>query len=559
MADSDYRAWVEVLPSFNGFNAAVESTVVAGMVPASRQGSAALGGGLVAGVGKFALPLVGAIAALGIATAITDQVKAGFDAAVSYVQSSADLAAELEQNVGAVSAVFKENAAQIEAWSEGSAEALGLSRNSYLQFSALVGSQLKNLNVPFDEVAGQTNNLITLGADLAAQFGGTTSDAVLALSSLLRGERDPIERYGVTIKQADINARVAAMGLGELTLEEERQAQILATLAILNEQTADAQGTFSRESGTFLNVQQQMNAVLENTATELGEQLLPVLTEVMQFVKDDLVPIWQEFNAEVGPALRESLERVWPQLQELAERLLPLIPPALDAIITALEMFANVAVETLDRVDILVGGFADFFALLRGDVSFEQFVVNFGARLIEWKDSVNTTIAGVVGAFANLGGSILSEVELIATNLYNSGRALVQKLIDGIVSKVSDVANAAKDIVSTIADYFPHSPAKRGPFSGAGWGAVADAGRAIMDQFASGLVPVDVPLGFSSGLSLPSAGPRVVRPVEVSGGVEPVVVQVVNKAGVALSEFVDMRIQQNSVWQSVDVDGGVRR
>jgi phage-related protein len=505
MADADYRAWVEVLPSFDTFNSAVETSVITSMGTAGVAGSTAMGTSLVAGIGKFALPIAAGIAALGIGIAITDAVRAGVDAAVAYVQTSVGLAAELEQNVGAVSAVFKENANQIEAWSQNSAEALGLSRNSYLSYSAVVGAQLKNLGIPFDEVAGKTDGLITLGADLAAQFGGTTADAVTALSSLLRGERDPIERYGVSIKQADINARVAAMGLGDLTLEQQKQAEIMATLAILNEQSADAQGAFSRESDTFLNVQQRMQAVLEDTATELGTQLLPVLTEVMGFIKDELVPMWQEFNEQVGPELRAALEDMWPRLQDLIERLLPLIPPVLELIIANLALFADVMSDGIERLDFFIGLWSDLFALLNGDLTIDQFAANFQARLTDTYEAFKTVVTNIMGIFFSLQSSVGETLTNMGTTVYNGGRALIQKLVDGIKSKIVDAGNAVKGVLSYVRGFFPNSPAERGPFSGSGWDAVAGAGRAIMGQFAAGLVPVDVPLGFSTGLTVPSS------------------------------------------------------
>lgn len=503
MADADYRAWVEVLPSFDTFNSVVETSVITSMGTAGATGSTAMGTSLLAGIGKFALPIAAGIAALGISIAITDAVRTGIDAAIAYVQTSVGIAAELEQNVGAVSAVFKENADQIEAWSQKSAEALGLSRNSYLSYSAVVGAQLKNLGIPFDEVAGKTDELITLGADLAAQFGGTTSDAVTALSSLLRGERDPIERYGISIKQADINARVAAMGLGELTLEQQRQAEIMATLAILNEQSADAQGAFARESDTFLNVQQRMQAVLEDTAAELGTQLLPVLTEVMGFVKDELVPMWQEFNQEVGPELRAALEDMWPRLQDLVERLLPLIPPALDAIIMMLGFFADAISYNIEKLDFLIGTFNDLFSLLSGDITVDQFVANYVAQFEDMNVLAQKALNDIIGSVTKFGSVIAAKIGDIAENLYSSGRALIQKLIDGIKSKIVEAGNAVKNVLAHVRGFFPNSPAERGPFAGSGWDAVAGAGRAIMSQFASGLVPVDVPLAFSAGLNVP--------------------------------------------------------
>ena len=260
-------------------------------------------------------------------------------AGLRYGMESVGLASELEQSVGAISAVFKDQAPIIDAFSKNAATDVGLARGAYQQFATVVGAQLKNLGVPMDQVGQKTNDLITLGADLSAQFGGSTSDAVSALSSLLRGERDPIERYGVSIKQVDIDARKTAMGLDELTGEADRQAEIAATLGILWEQTADAQGTFFRETDTYAHKTQVLNAQLADAKTRLGEALLPAMTSVADYAGNTLIPRFDDFIDRVGPKFAEAFEAASPQIQELEDKLSPLVDKLVDASIDGIPGF----------------------------------------------------------------------------------------------------------------------------------------------------------------------------------------------------------------------------
>src|SRR5699024_4545988 len=96
---------------------------------------------------------------------------------------------------------------------ENASTAVGLSSRAYQESAAVLGAQLQNLGFAGDQLVGTTDGLIALGADLAATFGGTTQEAVNALSAAFRGERDPIERYGVSIKQTQVNAWLAANGM----------------------------------------------------------------------------------------------------------------------------------------------------------------------------------------------------------------------------------------------------------------------------------------------------------------------------------------------------------
>jgi hypothetical protein len=199
---------------------------------------------------------------------------------VAFGKAATDAASRAQQAMGGVDAVFGDSAAQIHAWSKDSADAVGLASSQYEELATVLGAQLKNMGVPMDKLAGKTDNLVRLGADLSAQFGGTAAQAVEALSSALRGETDPIEKYGVSVKQADIAARMAAEGTDKLTGEAAKQAKTQALLALVTEQTADAQGAFARESDTAAGQAQRTSAQMEDMQASLGKALLPALTVV---------------------------------------------------------------------------------------------------------------------------------------------------------------------------------------------------------------------------------------------------------------------------------------
>ena len=59
------------------------------------------------------------------------------------------------------------------------------------------------------------------------------------------------------------------------------------------------------------------------------------------------------------------------------------------------------------------------------------------------------------------------------------GKDMIQGLIDGITGMISKAGSAIKGVMDTISSFIPHSPAKRGPFSGSGW--TPHRGRAIVE------------------------------------------------------------------------------
>lgn len=224
------------------------------------------------GLDKLEGKLKGAAAGMSVASA----------AVVAMGKTALDSASALEQSTGAVESVFKSQADAIKSLAADAADSVGLSANQYQEFAAVMGSQLKNLGVAQSELVPTTDKLITMGADLASMYGGTTADAVEALGAVFRGETDPIERYGISIKQSDVNARLAADGLDHLEGEARKQAETQARLALLTEQSADAQGNFARETDTAAGSAQIAAAHWDNAKASLGEALLPIATEAAE-------------------------------------------------------------------------------------------------------------------------------------------------------------------------------------------------------------------------------------------------------------------------------------
>lgn len=234
-------------------------------------------------VGKASVAASAALAAIGAGAA-----------------SCAKAAGDLQQSVGGVETVFGNSSKQMLAWSKNAAKSVGLSQNEYNEFATLVGSQLQNFGMSAEQSASKTNELIGLGADLSSMFGGTTADAVDALSSALKGEMDPIEKYGISLNDATLQAQAASMGLDDLYKSGDRNAKMQATLAAITAQSGKAVGNFAREADTAQGQQQRMNAAFENAKAALGEALLPFLTQMAEKLAS--VATWIQANTSwLGP------------------------------------------------------------------------------------------------------------------------------------------------------------------------------------------------------------------------------------------------------------------
>lgn len=188
-------------------------------------------------------------------------------------------ASDLEQSVGAVESIFGEAKRPVEEFGETAAETAGLSKRQVNEMAAVIGASLQGMGYEADEAASTVVTLEQRAADMAATFGGTTEEAIQAVASALRGERDPIERYGASLKQVDIDARVAAMGLDTSTVAAKKKSEAAAALDLILQATASTEGAFAREQDTTAGATARARAQLENSAATLGDKLLPIAAE----------------------------------------------------------------------------------------------------------------------------------------------------------------------------------------------------------------------------------------------------------------------------------------
>ena len=257
-----------------------------------------------ADVGKKVAKITAGIG-LGLGAAIASQIKPAIDAA-----------SDLEQQYGAIDSVFKELAPEMKTFAQ-NAYGIGLSTADAARNATLLGSQLKGFGMDTAEASATTQQLINLGADLAATFGGTTSDAVASLSSLFKGEYNPIEKYGVALRKSDVSARLAAQGLDGLTGEALKTAEAQAALELVLMKTTDAQGQAAREAETFAAQSETLTATLTNVRAEIGEKLLPIFVDLVKYVSEDILPaieaFWTELTDPNGEAMRqiEALGDAW--------------------------------------------------------------------------------------------------------------------------------------------------------------------------------------------------------------------------------------------------------
>jgi hypothetical protein len=226
----------------------------------------------------------GAVAFAGLATAAgAFALKIGKDA----IGAASDFSEEISK----ARVIFGDASKDIEQFAETAADSLGQSKKQAVNAASTFATLGKAAGLTGKDLSKFSIGFVKLASDLASFNNTSPEDAIQAIGAALRGEAEPIRKYGILLNDATLKNEALALGLIKSTKEALSPAnKVLAAQSAIYKQTSDAQGDFARTSDGLANSQRQLAANIEDVKIQLGEVLLPIILKVSDIVKDTFVP-----------------------------------------------------------------------------------------------------------------------------------------------------------------------------------------------------------------------------------------------------------------------------
>jgi hypothetical protein len=306
---------------------------------------------------------------------------AGGIAIGNFIGQAIEGARDLERNYAGLRAVFEDLTPRMKTFSE-TAVNMGLSMKDASKASVFIGSVLKQSGFAIDETADLTERLVGLATDLSITYGYDVQEALMGMTALFRGEYDPIEKFGVAMKQSEINSELAARGMGNLEGAARRFAEQQIRVELLFQRSMDAQGAFARQSGTLAAEQLKLAATFDNVRDTVATSLLPGIAGALSEMQGIL--------ERLAPELRNAFEEAAPVLERLVDVTMPLIESALTILIDgfskATEFVGELLDPTSDLGEALAGiavGFENLVELITTGLDQNPWIVELGSWLGE--------------------------------------------------------------------------------------------------------------------------------------------------------------------------------
>jgi hypothetical protein len=323
MAEQAY-AYVTLIPVANGFQKAIANE----MGTAGAKSAETFGGGFNK---KLGVVIAAGVAALGIGKVVADSI---------------NMASAFEAEFIGVEQVFGDAAAVVQEFASNASKLIGASETDALRAAKSLGVYGKAAGLAGTDLADFSVNLLQTAGDLGSFYDVSTDEAIAAIGSGLRGEAEPLRKFGILLSDAAlkavalesglIKASVSSIGIQDATVKvtkaqnayseavkkfgpDSLQAQeaqvklakassefesasagkvgtltaeqkILAANALIMDQLGAAQGDFVNYSDTYGNAVKTVTADFKDMQTQVGVALLPAAAALAAFLKDTLVP-----------------------------------------------------------------------------------------------------------------------------------------------------------------------------------------------------------------------------------------------------------------------------
>lgn len=435
-------AFVSIVPSMRNFGRDLTSQVDSQVDSAGRRGGSKFG--------------------VAFGTALKGGLLAGGVALGAFAKSSVSAASDAQQSIGATETVFGKFADTVIRGSDKAAQAYGLSANEYRENANLLGALFKNQGVALRDLGGATDGMISKASDLAATFGGTTSDAVAALSAAFKGEFDSLEKYGISLKASTISAELAARGQDKLTGAALAAATQQATTDLIFRQSKDSLGAFAAESGTLAGQQQRLGAAFTNLQTTIGTALLPVATQFFGYLNTTALPALSSIGSYLSTNFGPAFEQVRTIVQgfftgssgdvsAFAANLKSIVADAVTIVTELWQRFGadiiRYATNALNNVKQVVGGalnvvagiFKTVSALLKGD---------WGKA---W-DGIKQITSGAKDVLAGLVKQLFNVIQTVVSVGWKAIKGLFSTAWDGLKEVVSRGVDKVVEFMKKLPD-----------------------------------------------------------------------------------------------------------
>lgn len=414
--------------------------------------------GKLGGIAKGGLAILGASVA-GITTAFAGMSKAALGSVAS-----------LEQNVGGVETLFKENAKTVIENANNAYKTAGLSANEYMQsvtsFSAsllqsVAGDTAEAAKIADMAMVDMSDNANKMGTDMTSiqnAYQGFAKQNYTMLDNLklgYGGTKEEMNRLladaskisGVKYDISNLNDVYSAIHViqGELGITGTTAKEASTTIEGSMNAAKAAFDNFLNGSGTAAELADAIAIVARNVGKNLGE-IIPRLAETVPMVVEEL---WQEFEGSADQFIEMGAGLV----TDIATGLVEQLPTFIELAVS----FINTLIQGLNdnMPQLLEAGGSLLIAITQGIIMLVPSLLSLGLSIIDGIiQGLMANAPTLQAQAANLFNQFTAAISTRLPKLLQQGADALNQFVQGLLSKIPSLISNAGNIISKLCDTF---------------------------------------------------------------------------------------------------------
>ena len=216
--------------------------------------------------------------------------------AAAALKPMIDKAASMEESLSKNNVVFGESAAAVEAFAATSLHAFGVTERAALEATGVIGTLGSALGMTEADSASMATTLVGLAGDMSSFNDASVEETLTAIQAGLRGESEPLRRFGVLLDAATLKAKALEKGIITSTKEAlTPQTKALAAYELILEQASIQMGDFTRTADSATNQSKLLAGEWDKIQTEIGTALLPAFTSIVTHLNEVVLPAVRQF------------------------------------------------------------------------------------------------------------------------------------------------------------------------------------------------------------------------------------------------------------------------
>lgn len=354
---------------------------------------------------------------------VTLPIVAGYTAAAKY-------ASDYEENLNKIDVAFGDQSQAVKDWANTARTEFGLSKVQATEAASAFGALGKGIGLSEKDAADMSTTLAGLSADLGSYFNTGVDESAKALEGIFTGESEALKKFGVVMTDTNLEKFAADQGLVWKEMDQSEKTMLRYQYVLAK--TKDAQGDYSRTSDGTANSIKTFQATVQDLATAIGTNLLPIITPIIQKITE-----WvNKFNELPAPV----------------QKVITVIGLIVAALGPALVIIGSLisAIGTITSAVAVVG---PVIAGLAGPITLAvmaiTMLITIGIALYKNWDTIKAKAIAIWNAIKAFFTNTLNSIKTTFTNVWNGIKTTLMTVWNAIKTFISNGVNGWKNILSS--------------------------------------------------------------------------------------------------------------